>query len=643
MDDSVTSNLAAEKVSPFHQQMLEDSKVLMKRSRDVMVKYYGKWDLADQVFRGIRPKDSEDIKARERKEPEKMVVPISYSQIQTFVAFCYSLFTQREKMFEVVGFEADDDKPAKVGEALLARDLRHNKFEALLQQFLLDIARFGLGVFKVCWTTDKQMVRETITTQPMSVFGVKLTNGRQIEQEVEKIKYQGNKIVHISPYRFFPDPRLPLVRFQEGEFCGSEDLYSMATLRQWEHEGKIAGVDFIKSFDRSEYEKVGGYRFDYDAENIGVMAPGATMVGSGQIKKTVVISEIQRVIVPADYEVDGKRLGTEKRPTKYNIWMANYNRIIKCEPLGYVHDDFTYCCAPFIFDDNTYLSDSLSDSIAVLQDVITWFINSRITNVRKVIQDKLVVHAKNIEMGDLEDRAPVIRMKSSAPADINKSIMQLALQDVTTNHIGDAKYLHEIVQTVTGINDALLGQFQPGRRPAAEHRNTSAGSASRLKTVAAVIYWVALEPLARQMLSNLRDGLEDETFVRLVGLKKAVEGQEFVSVTREDLVGNYDFEIFDGTLPSERSYTAQALEEILSGLMKNPEATVMFGLDPRKILFEIMELRGIRHPERFELDRAITNPLAASTGAANTNGEPVIQRGAGQPPVGTTNGDTGGY
>ena len=349
MDEHVTSELTSEKPSKFHAQMLEDCKALVKRSRDVMQKHYGKWDLADQVFRGIRPKDSEDIKARERKEPEKMVVPISYSQIQTFVAFCYSLFTQREKMFEIVGFESTDEKPAKVGEALLARDLRHNKFEALLQQFLLDIARFGLGIFKVCWTTDKQIVREVSTTPPMSVFGIKLTNGRQIEQEVEKVKYQGNKIVHVSPYRFFPDPRLPLVRFQEGEFCGSEDLYSMATLKQWESEGKIAGMKYVKSFDRSEYEKIGGYRFDYDAENIGVMAPGSTMIGSGQIKKTVVITEIQRVIVPADYEVDGKPLGTEQRPTKYNIWMANYNRIVKCEPLGYVHDDFTYCCAPFIF------------------------------------------------------------------------------------------------------------------------------------------------------------------------------------------------------------------------------------------------------------------------------------------------------
>ena len=617
--------------------------MLVKRSRDVMCKHYAKWDNADMVFRGIRTRDGEDLKAKERSEPEKMVVPISYSQIQTFVAFCYSLFTQREKMFELVGFEADDDKPAKVGEALLSRDLRHNKFEALLQQFLLDIARFGLGVFKVCWTTDTQRVKETVTTEPFSMLGIKLTNGREITREIDKVKYQGNKIIHISPYRFFPDPRLPLIRFQEGEFCASEDLYSISQLKQWENDGKIAGVKHIPTFDRAEYEKIGGYRFDYESETYGATASGATGVGTGQIKKVVLLTEVQRTIVPADYEVDGKPLGKETRPIKYNVWMANYRRIVKCEPLGYVHDDFTYCCAPFIFDDNIYLPDSLADSISVLQDVITWFINSRITNVRKVIQDKILVHTKYVEMEDLENRNPIIRAKASAPADLSRIMMQLQLQDVTTNHIADAKYLHEIVQIVTGINDSLLGQFQSGHRPAAEHRNTSAGSASRLKTIAAVIYWVALEPLARQMISNLRDGLEDETFVRLVGLKDAVESQAFVSVTKEDLVGNYDFEVFDGTLPSERFYTAQALEEILGGLLKNPEATIMFGLDPRKILYEVMELRGIRNPERFELDRAIINPNAAAEGSADANGQPISPRGTQPVEAGAGNGDGGGY
>ena len=107
--------------------------------------------------------------------------------------------------------------------------------------------------------------------------------------------------------------------------------------------------------------------------------------------------------------------------------------------------------------------------------------------------------------------------------------------------------------------------------------------------------------MGRQMLSNLRDGLENETYVKLLE-NKAIATPEFIEVTKADLVGHYDFEVFDGTLPSERMYTAQALEELLAGLLKNPQAAVMLGIDPKKLLMESLTLRNVRNPERFQLD-----------------------------------------
>jgi len=359
---------------------------------------------------------------------------------------------------------------------------------------------------------------------------------------------------------------------------------------------------------------------------------------------------MQRAIVPADYEIDGVPIGKEDYPIKYLIWLANNNRVIKCEPLNYAHNDFTYICAPFIYDDNTNLGDGLMDTIGKLSDVITWFINSRITNVRKVIQDKLVVQPKNVNMDDLDQRRPVIRLTSSAVGDISRSIMQLPLQDVTTNHISDAKYLHEVVQIVTGINDTILGQFQPGRRSATEHRNVTSGSAARLKSCASVLYWVSLEPLARQMLSNLQDGLDEEQFIKIVGLEEAIAGQRFIGVDRKDLIGSYDFVAFDGTLPSERSNTAAALEEVLKMLIQNPNAAVLFGLDPKKILREIMILRGVKNPERFNLDattvQSILTAIRGGTGtpgAEGSSGESVLPMLSGGGEGGGATAASGGY
>jgi hypothetical protein len=562
-----------------------------------------------------------------------MVVPISYAQIQTFVAFCFLLYYQRDRFFELSGFTSEDDHPAKVGEALLARDLSKNIFEAKLVQFLLDIGRFGIGIMKCSWSVEKQMVRKTVDKKAPSFLGVRLGKDSTEESIDWATAFEGNRIINVSPYRFFPDVRLPLTRFQEGEFCASEDLYSVSQLKQWEHEGLIAGVDHIKPLGK-DIAQDRGYRWDTGLDPGGALTQGAGIKGDGQTKKTVIITEIQRTIIPTQYEVDGEPLGEEDYPVKYVIWIGNDNHVLKCEPMNYLHNEFTFGVGQFVYDNNVLLSAGLSDVIDQLQNVISWFINSRITNVRKVISDKLVVNTSMVNMSDLQNRRPVIRLTGAATGEIDRYIKQLDLKDVTTSHIMDVKELHNILKMVTGINDSLLGEVRPGRRSATENRNTTTGAASRLKTIAAVLFRSALEPLGRQMLSNLRDGLDEETYVRLVGAKAQVT-PEFIKVTKKDLVGHYDFEVSDGTLPSDRFHIAQAIEELLKGLLSNPQAAVYLGMDPKKLLIESLQLRGVRNPERFTLQQT------PDPNVIQPNPNPNPSPGAAGQPGGPTPGSAG--
>ena len=622
MDDKIKEDLELEQPSPFHQQVLQDCRALVSISRRKMTEYYPQWDKNDEVFRSIRQRDKSDIAAYERSEPEKMIVPVSFAQIQTFIAFCFSLYMQRDHFYELNGFTAEDDRPAKVGEALLARDLSKNLWEAKLAQFLLDVARFGLGIFKTGWSVEKQMVRKTVEKPAASFMGVQIGKSKTEEVIEWATAFEGNRISCISPYRFFPDVRLPFTRFQEGEFCASEDVYSVSQLKQWETEGVIAGVDHIKPLGK-DIAQDRGYRWDTGLDPGGALTQGAGLKGDGQTKKTVIITEVQRTIIPKQYEVDGEPLGDEDYPVKYNMWIANDNRVVKCEPLNYLHNEFTYSMAQFVYDNNVLVSAGLSDVIDQLQATISWFINSRITNVRKVIGDKLIVNPAYINMTDLQQRRPVIRLTGAASGDIDRYIKQLALQDVTTTHITDVKTLHDILKMVTGITDSILGEVRPGKRSATENRNTTTGAASRLKTLASVIFKSALEPLGKQMLSNLRDGLTDETYVRVMGMKGQAT-PEFVKVKKEDLVGHYDFEVFDGTLPSERFHSAQALEDLLQGLMANPQLAMLLGLDIKKLLLEVLFLRGIRNPERFELrpeqQQADPNVIQPTIGGASPGG-----------------------
>lgn len=601
MDKKIQKELEAEEMSETHVKLLADTRALVEMSRKKMGTYYPMWDHNIDVFNGVIRADKDDVAARERKEPEKMVVPIAYSQVMTFVSFCFTMFTQRERMFELLGMSEEDAKPAKIGEAFLARDLSHNCIEEKLFQFLLDVARCSLGVYKVYWTRETQMMRQQVTKPMVSFLGMNL-GSTTTEVMQETTKYLGNRICNVSPYRFFPDTRLPLSRFQEGEFCASEDEYSYTTLKQMEHNGVVAGVKHIKSFTEQQWNARGDTRTGAQSADFIGMGRAGLSGTSGQSKGNILVTEVERSIIPSEYMLDGKPVGTETYPVKYLIWIANDQRIIRFEPLNYLHNEFTYTLGQFTPDQHNLINMSLSDTIDSLQSVISWFINSHITSVRKVISNYLIVDPNGVEMQDLKDRKPVIRLKATASGGIDRFVKQLSVSDVTANHLTDVEMLQKMVQIVTGISENLMGQFHGGRRSAQEARNVNTGAVSRLKMLATILFKTAMEPMAKQMLSNLRDGLDEEQVVRLVGpLLSAEGGAGFVKADKADLAGNYDFEVFDGTLPSEKALQAQALQEFLGAFVANPQAAIALQLDPREMTLDAMELRGIRNPARYTL------------------------------------------
>jgi hypothetical protein len=610
--DQINKGLQQKELPDWHSDLLNTTRDLVDMSRRTMSKQYGRWDANNDVYRGYRQPDDKDKKAKERGEPEKMIVPVTYSQAQTFAAFVFALFTQRDTMFELTGQNPSSHKAAKIGEALLQRDLVYNIFEAKLYQLLIDVARYGVAVTKTYWCKETQRVREPVTIPGKSFMGVQLTQDQVEWQEKEVTKFLGNKIMSVSPYRFYPDTRLPITRFQDGEFVASEDEYSMQQLYTLQAQGVVFGVEHIVNMDKDRWDKRGTGRLSDGFTPLDTQKTSQAAKQSG----TVVITEVQRIINPSKFMVAGKPLDAAvDRQVKYLVWYANDSRVIRFEPLNYLHDQFTYDVALYSPDQQDETPVSLADTIDMLQSTMTWFINARITSVRKVIQNYLVVDPEGVDIQDVLKRNPIIRLKPGAgQRGIDRWIKQLNVTDVTTNHLQDAKFLEELIQLTSGINDNMMGQFNGGRRSAQEARNVFTSAASRLKMIATLIFRMCLEQMGRKMLSNLRDGLDEQTMVKLVGIDDTVNGG-FVGVSKSDLVGSYDFEVFDGTLPSEKGVKADIFAQIVQEFIKAPEQSLAIGIDPKACFIELLELRGVKNPERFMLQAPPPGAVPGQPGA----------------------------
>ena len=601
-----------------------------------MTRHYPEWDRYDAVYRGERMPDDSDVKANARKEPMKMIVPLTYQQVQTFVAFCYQVYTQRDTIYELSGVAPADEVSAKVGQALLERDIDYNRFRSeKLTQLLTDIGRFGVGITKHSWVHETVPVVEQVPDPKFQQQpGMPQVAPPMITQVTDATKFMGNKIIVVNPYRFFPDPRIPLTRFREGEFCADEIEYDRGELEQMERDEVCAGIQYVPAFRQEDLD---GRRLIWIGKD--------PMLMYNNVPRFVLVSEVQMKVNPSKLEyVPGKFLNPNiDRDVKILVWVANDSRVIRLEEMGYAHDEFTYDCAQFTNDQIRFINFGLAEVLGPLQDTITWFINARVTSVRKVISNQLVVDPSGIEIKDLQDRNPVIRLKKTmVGTGVERYITQLKVQDVTQGHLNDVNFLSNYARESTGITENLMGQFASGRRSSQEAKNVASNAAARLMLTAHGVWDSCLLPMGKKMLSNLRQGLDVPTLIKEIGpsamMPLPVPGlaqgaMSFKQVTKADLVGNYDFLIFDGTLPSQRGQTAMALQELLMGMLKEPQMIPVLGLDPKLILYEVLDLRDVRNVQRFQLtpDRlAQLTAMASQSGNGGAPGAP--QGGGGQSP-----------
>jgi len=593
MDGEIAKALNTD--SNFYESVLEKVKSLVEMSSAYVNRFYDQWDANDKTIRGIRTPDQADAKAQQRGEPTKLVLPFTYAQAQTFIAFMMSLFNQRSNFYEIEDAGHDGPDPELDAESCLARDLRRNCFMRVQYQCYLDLCRSSFCVVKHMW--DEETMEGAFAGTPPEeeqplLFGGTVPAPTPIEST--RFVRQGNKVVAVSPYHFYPDIRLPLCRFQEGEFCASEDEFSIVRLKQMQKDGALVNVDKVQPLG---LEAMNTRRLNYlnasNADNF------KTMMNTSQGGGMAVVTESQVWIVPKDFKDQyGKSpLGDSDDPQLYVIRYANDQTILSAELMNYTHNKFTYDVGEYSADQMRVINESLAEMISQLQDHATWFMNSRVDNVRKVIGDKLVVDPAGIEMKDLQSRNPVIRLKSGvARTGVETWIKQLQLQDVTQKHIDDIEKIWGFIQTTTGINDNALGQFSPGRRSASEARVVTAGATSRLKTCATVLWDTLFSPLGQKLLFNYQN-LELEEFKRIVGDEAT---QDRLDAMKKAIGDGMPLEFFDGTAPSEKGYIAQSLQELFLGMLENPQSAAMMSQEPfRSLIVEIADLRGIRSPERF--------------------------------------------
>jgi hypothetical protein len=569
-------------------------------SRTDMQKHYSLWHTNELAFRNLRELDEEDAKALKRKEPVKFVVPYTFGQVDTFSTMVKEMFFSRKYVYELQGMGDEDQMGAEAASALLQRDLDFNRFKGVVfPNVMKNLAVTSIGVVKHSWCRKVKMSQ---TGEQIGQNGL-----IQPSQTVEVPVYLGNELRSVSPLQFFPDTRLPIARFEEGEFCASEDLYSFWQLRQMERQGVCAGLDNVK--DYTPDRQINRPLFWNDT----TAAFGAS---ENPETRPVVVTEVEMVLIPSEVDIgDNMVLGPEDYPVKYVLWYANDNVLIRLEPKDYEHQKFNYDVGLFFPDVHSRELLSLAQLLLGVQETTNWLYNTRIANVRKIVSDRMIVDPRYVNIEDIRNRLPVIRLRDGAPPlGVERFIQQLPISDVTISHINDAQALMGLGKETSGITENLLGQFATGRRSASEANSVNTNAMARIRHQALIVWETLMKPLGEKMLSNHVQALDIAQMVRVLGesgpLNKS--GMYFLSVDRSMISGKqFDFDIFDGTLPSDRIRQGNQLQGLFEILLKTPQLAMQYGYNPMAVFEEILTLNGVRNLNRFKVDPRTQQPLVA--------------------------------
>ena len=224
----------------FHGDLLEKCLDLVKQSRSKMADRYDSWDRQHSVYLSRLPVDKGDRQNIEQGIPAKFIVPLTFAQVQTFVSFCFLLFGQNKRFFELEPTGEEDMAVNDATELVIDGDLKANRWSLLMYQFLTDISKFGLGVLKTSWKVEKTDVpieKPTVINDDVTAL--------QTEEETV-VSYEGSRIYNVSPYCFFPDHRLPTRDFQRGEYCASSEEHTESELKALEQDDVIAGLKHVE-------------------------------------------------------------------------------------------------------------------------------------------------------------------------------------------------------------------------------------------------------------------------------------------------------------------------------------------------------------------------------------------------------------
>lgn len=621
---------AIPKDGPLHKKLVKMLDSRLKLAHKGQAERHEAWQKAEDSVLAYVPEsalDSQRRFAREQHgEPKYTTIQLPYTYALLMAAHTYvtSVFFARNPIFQFSGRHGESEQQVQALEALIGYQVDVGRFTGPYFIWMYDMLKYGVGVIEEYWeyqTIQYATIEEV--PDPTDPLGE-----RTIKQQVrvQLPGYEGNRVCNLSPWDFLPDPRVPVGRFQEGEFCAARKRLSWETIVRRKAQGYYMNEEHITKGSSGKADTISSADNSSQLERPQDLA---LEIDDGDLKHPAIVTcyEVHVSVIPNEWG-----LGDSDFPEKWVFTITgDMMLVIGAQPHGAMHGQFPFGVLESEVEGYGAWNRGLPAIIEPIQNTMDWLINTHFFNVRAAMNNQFIIDPSKVIVKDSETAGPGFRWRLRPEAygqDIRSFVHQVPVQDFTRGHVGDMQMMFNVGEKMTGINDQILGAMSnSGRKTATEVRTSTGFGVNRLKTLAEYASATGFSEHAQRLVQTSQQYFRAEKKLRIVGDLAQEAGPAFLSVSPEAITGFYDFVPVDGTLPVDRLAQANLWKDILMQMRTMP--TLMMQYDLGRIFAWVASLAGVRNVNRFKLQLGSPEAIQQQTEAGNLIAMP--QRGKAGP------------
>jgi len=608
------NNLDLRPSSDFHTKIRSHIWRRAQASRNEIQKRFHSWREIDRNLTVYVPPEEEHLTHhhhdhdhedhnhhRHSDKPTTIVFPYSYSMMESVLTYMYMAFIQ-DPMFKYQGIDSSDNLGAMLMELVIKLHCLKNKVPLNAHTVLRDSMAYGVGIAIPEWI--KKFGRKVVKNQSIVESPLGSSEDNRISWSDRTLLFEGNSLSNIDPYMWLPDPTVSSSDIQKGEFNGWVDRTNYMNLLTEEVDG--AQGYFNVKYLKPRQNKRSILALD-QSDRLERHKGSTNPIADADVTTPIDVIKMYVNIIPKDW-----KLSPSEIPEKWYFELACDDVIIRCERADHNHGMFPTAVASPEFDGYQITPIGRLEILYGLQHTLDFLFNSHISNVKKAINDMLIVDPYLVNIDDLRDPEPGKLVRLRRPAwgrGVDKVVQQLQVNDITRLNIADSQYITQAMDRVIGADQSMSGSLRQGgpeRLTGAEFQGTRGSAVSRLQRIAQIIGMQFFQDVGTMFAVHTQQYMKMETYVKIAGryseqLKAIFPNKENVKVTPFDLSIDYDLIVNDGSIPGGNF--SSAWMDLFKTIGTSPELTQQF--DVVRIFMYIAHQLGANNVEDFK--RVVNN------------------------------------